>query len=61
MNDQTKIKNDSKDLNLDKSLKSQKSWKEVFRELSLNPTEDFFPEGRKDSPPQERDWELFNK
>ncbi|CAK6582239.1 MAG: Site-specific DNA-methyltransferase (adenine-specific) [Rickettsia helvetica] len=54
MNDQTK--NDSEELKhllSDKSFKPQKSWEEVFKELSLNPTNDFFPEGRKDLPLQE--------
>ncbi|MCZ6886600.1 MAG: type II toxin-antitoxin system VapB family antitoxin [Rickettsia endosymbiont of Ixodes persulcatus] len=34
-----------------------KTWEEVFDEIK--PTGDFFPEGRKDLPLQERNWELF--
>lgn len=34
-----------------------KTWREVFNEIK--PTDDFFPEGRKDLPLQERNWELF--
>jgi len=34
-----------------------KTWREVFDEIK--PTGDFFPEGREDSPPQERNWKLF--
>ena len=34
-----------------------KSWKEVFNQIK--PTDDFFHEGREDTPPQIRKWELF--
>lgn len=34
-----------------------KTWKDVFD--SIKPTNDFFTDGRKDLPPQERKWELF--
>ncbi|UZW38834.1 hypothetical protein [Rickettsia conorii] len=60
MNDQTKNGSEElKYLSSDKSLKPQKSWEEIFTELSSNPTNDFFSEGREDSPPQERHWKLF--
>ncbi|QQV74618.1 hypothetical protein H6P87_00154 [Rickettsia tillamookensis] len=62
INDKTKNGSEElKYLSSEKSLKSQKSWEEVFKELSENPTDDFFPEGRENSPPQERNWKLFNK
>ncbi len=32
-----------------------KTWKEVFEQLSLISTDDFFNEGREDSPAQERE------
>ncbi len=34
-----------------------KTWKDVFKEIK--PTDDFFSEGRKDLPIQERKWEDF--
>lgn len=32
-----------------------KTWKEVFEQLALMQTDDFFPKGREDLPPQERE------
>lgn len=34
-----------------------KSWKDVFNKIK--PTNDFFHEGREDTPPQIRKWEMF--
>lgn len=34
-----------------------RTWEEVFDKIE--PTNDFFTDGRKDSYPQERKWELF--
>lgn len=34
-----------------------KTWRDIFNEIK--PTNDFFTEGRKDLPSQERKWELF--